>query len=195
MKVSSGQSPAQAATLLLVVVATLATTACAPLLYPPSHGFPQRRGHTAMVRPPDPPIGRWDNVVGLPAGVVLGIVTANGDVHTGSFVKAGMQWLRVAGGRGDIELARADVMRVEILGHAAGGINADAVVGGAAKGAATVAGAMMLVPYLLTGDVWVPPARFWGLGAALGAAGAVQKGRLDAQSRTVYLAPGLLGGS
>ena len=135
--------------------------------------------------------GRWDNVIALAPGANLAVMTIDGDVHVGRFVKAGLQWLSLAVDGTARELSRADVMRIELVSGSGSRGGADDVMRGAATGAAAVGGAMMLVPYLVSGDVWVPPARFWGFGAALGAIGAVQRKKLEAHDRTVYLAPEL----
>ena len=180
---------------LAVVVASLTTTACAPLLHPGVHGFPTRRAaHPGAVRA-EPPVGRWDRVVAVRPGTPLAIMTTSGEQRTGTFIHAGMDWLRISADGAVTELPRDQVMRIDVLAGGRDGARAEDVLAGAAKGAAAFGGAMMLVPYLITGDVWVPPARVWGVGAAFGAAGAVQKGRLAEDSRTIYLAPGLLGKS
>lgn len=91
-----------------------------------------------------------------------------------------------------VELPREQVMRVDVTPRA-GGVAGQDVAVDAARGAASLGGLMMAIPYLITGDVHVPPARFWGLGAVLGAADAVQ-GRAESRERTVYVSRALVSG-
>lgn len=176
---------------IVAVLAALSTGACAPLLHNPGFGYPRPYAQRPAAVQQDIVTGRWDRVIALAPGATLAVMTTDGDVHVGRFVKAGLQWLSVAVDGAPRELARADVMRIDLVSAPVERGGGDEVMRGAAVGAATMGGAMMVVPFLATGDVWVPPARFWGFGAALGAIGAVQKRKLEARDRTVYLAPEL----
>lgn len=178
---------------IVVLLAAVLTTACSPLLAPPfgPSGF---RTAARYHRPEPPVIGRWDNVVGIRPGTAVGIVVADGSVRTGTFIKAALRSLQLQVDGGTQELARADVLRVDVLADRAGTGTAGEIAAGAAKGALGLGGVLMAIPYLATGDVIVPPARFWGLGAVVGGLDAAEKRRAQTGERTVYIAPELVGG-
>ena len=103
--------------LLIVLIPSLLTTACAPALYTAG-------GDVGAVAPPDhryerpveaSPVGRWDNVMMLEPGTPLKVLTMDGTVLTGNFVAANNRTLRLDAD--NIEpLAMTDVMRVDRLG-------------------------------------------------------------------------------
>ncbi|HVL68595.1 MAG TPA: hypothetical protein VM364_15135 [Vicinamibacterales bacterium] len=179
--------------LFALMIPALVATGCAPLLVPPpmtAHRGPFARPAAVAPLPP-PVVGRWDNVVGIQPGTLLGVISADGTARTGRFAGAGLRWLRLHSDGAEIELPREDVLRVDVLPQA-DRVDEGEVVKGAARGALALGGLMMAVPYLLTGDVYVPPARFWATGAVVGAAGAIQEERFLKGGRTIYVASELV---
>lgn len=178
-----------------IVLASIASVGCAPLLSAPLADLAHARRHPAAVSRPAPPVvGRWDNVVALAPATPLTVIIADGSVRTGRFLTAGLRSMRLRVNGSEVDLPRDEILRVDVTPRAAGAVDGGDVVVGAARGAASVGGLMMAIPYLITGDVHVPPARFWGLGAVLGAADAVQKGRAENRERTVYVSRALVSG-
>lgn len=183
---------------LMILLAVGGTTGCAPMLYGPARMGPPH-GLFAPARPaigPDSPwtsvVGRWDNVVGLNSRDLVGIVTADGTLRAGRFVRAGSAFVRMIESGVEVELPRAEVARLDVL-KGAEAIDGGELVRDAARGAALTGGLMMAVPYLITGRVYVPAARFWAAGAVVGGAASYQQQRLGRSERTVYISPDLIG--
>jgi hypothetical protein len=179
------------AMLIAVIFAAGASGACAPILGAPMMG---RGMYTPPPRPtvsaaPTSPFGRWDEVMSLRSNWIVEVLDAEGFTHTGRFVRASLHSLKFVTTGGEHELARPDVIRVDLIQADDGpGTTAKEVGLGAAAGAAGMAGAMALVPFLAAGKLIVPPARFWATGALLGGAKAAQAGREARRPRTIYLA-------
>ena len=145
-----------------------------PAVYGPSVGM----GNTG-------PIGRWDNVMMLPRGTSIEVLTADGQRTTATFVNATNTLLQVQSQNGEAEIAAESVIRIDRwYGGPAG---SKSVARDAAKGAAVGAGAMGVLG-LLTGVA--PPTRVVAAGAIAGAYSYAESGRAMRTSTIVYLAPG-----
>jgi hypothetical protein len=183
----------------LILLAVAGTAGCAPMLYGPGHMGPPRgvfappsRPMAAHGSPWESVVGRWDNVVALNPTAPVGIVTADGTLRAGRFLRAGTSFVRILENGVEVDLPRGDVARLDLL-KSAEGIDSAAVVRDAARGAAITGGLMMAVPYLITGRVYVPPARLWVAGAVAGGAASYQQQRFARAERTVYISPDLIG--
>jgi hypothetical protein len=126
------------------------------------------------------PIGRWDNVMMSAVGTPLMVLTMNGTTASGTFVFATSDALRLRVASGDVDLAAAEVMRVDRLG----GGPRDALKNGV-RGGAFGAGVVGVLG-LIIGHV--PPARLFAAGAIVGAHQDVRLGGLAAGPSTIYLA-------
>lgn len=180
------------AMLIALLFAAVASGACAPLLGAPMMGrgmyAPPPRPPAASAAP-TPPFGRWDEVMSLRQNWIVEVLDAEGVTHTGRFVRASLHSLKFVTTGGEQEVIRRDVIRVDLIQADDGpGTTAKEVGLGAAAGAASMAGAMALVPFLATGKLMLPPARYWAAGAALGGVQAAQAGREARRPRTIYLA-------
>jgi hypothetical protein len=182
------------AKILMVLSAALATGACAPML---GGAMAAGRYGRPMYGPPPPPayvtqpsLNRWDQVMSLRPNWVIEVLDSEGRTHNGRFIRASVKVLLFSTSTGETELARQDVVRVDLLdAQATDGDAGKDVALGAATGALAMGGGMTLIPYLLTGKVIVPPARFFVVGGAMGAVGALQRQDLDRRPRTIYVAP------
>lgn len=169
---------------IVVLVVGFLTSACAPMLAPPSQ-------RTAFGPMRESPVGRWDLVMGLEPAVLIGVTTADGVAHTGRFVRAGMYWLRLFENGAELEIDRNDVARVDYLGGAPSGAT-QRVAGGAASGA-VVAGATEMLFALAFGGKLVFPGRSMALGAAGGAVAGAMDTATRREQRAIYVAPQLVG--
>ena len=128
------------------------------------------------------PIGRWDNVMMTAVGTPLLVLMMNGTTATGQVVAATNDTLRLRVASGEVDLAAADVMRVDRL---AGGTRS--AVKDGARGAAFGAGVVGVLA-LIAGQA--PPARVFAAGAIIGAEQNVEFGSLARGATTIYLAEG-----
>lgn len=188
---------------VLMILAS-AAAGCAPMLHGAGGTYPGAMYPGGMYPPfaprqipttPDSPwagiVGRWDNLLALGPTAVLGIITADGATRIGRYAGAGSQLLRIVEDGQEIELARKDVARVDLLA-APKGIDEGAVALDAVKGALTVGGVMALVPYLATGKLHLPPGRFWAFGGVVGGVMSVERQKLQNRARTLYVSPDLI---
>jgi hypothetical protein len=176
---------------VVFIAAMLMSAACVPAygpagmpMMPVAPYHPPVYGPMMPVPSQSAPRGGWDNVMMLPAGAALDVLTADGRRTAGSFVAATNTWVRVqlAGGT-ETEIGAADVIRIDRwLGGPAG---AQSVARDAAKGALVGAGAMGVLG-LLVGHV--PPARAFAAGALASAYQHEEMGRVYRRSVIVYLA-------
>jgi hypothetical protein len=181
------------ALLIIPLAAAAATTACvpmygaqamhgAPVAYPPYQ--PAVYGPSIPVGAMTPSVGRWDNVMMLPYGASLDVLTADGRRMSAEFVAATSTLVRVQSASGEIEIPAQGVIRIDRwLGGAEG---ARSVARDAARGAAVGAGAIGVLG-LLVGHM--PPAHTFVGGAIAGGYDNAQAGRALRHSITVYLAP------
>jgi hypothetical protein len=174
---------------LAVLMASVVVSGCAPMYGRPMFGpvSGASRAHRVPYEPP--PIGRWDAVMSLAPDSVIEVLAADGTTHIAQFVKASLASIALVENGAPAALPRAEVVRVTLLPGVRTADGVQNAAAGAAKGAAAAGVGIALVPYLMTGHVWVPPARFWGTGAVLGAADAITRQRDSRRPRTVYIAP------
>jgi len=126
------------------------------------------------------PVGRWDNVMMTAVGTPLLVLLMNGTTATGDVVAATSDSLRLRVASGEVELAAADVMRVDrLLGGARN------VVKDGARGAAFGAGVVGVMG-LIAGHM--PPPRLFAAGGIIGAQQNIELGGLARGSSTIYLA-------
>ena len=126
------------------------------------------------------PVGRWDNVMMTTVGTPLLVLLMNGTTATGDVVAATSDSLRLRVASGEVDLAAADVMRVDRL---TGG--ARNVVKDGARGAALGAGFVGVLG-LITGHV--PPPRLFAAGGIIGAHQNIELAGVARGSSTIYLA-------
>lgn len=126
------------------------------------------------------PVGRWDNVMMSAVGTPLMVLMMNGTTASGPIVSATSDTLRLRVASGEVDLAAADVMRVDRL---SGGAK-NAVKNGA-RGAAFGAGVVGVLG-LIAGHV--PPPRLFAAGAIVGAEQNIELAGLERGATTIYLA-------
>lgn len=177
--------------LLGLVFATGTCGACAPILGAPMMG-PARYApppKPSAVAAPAPPFGRWDEVMSLRPNWIVEVLDSAGYTHTGRFVRASLQTLKFVTTGGEHEIARGDVIRVDLIqAEVTPGTTAKEVGLGAAVGAVGTAAATALLPFLFSGKVMLPPAPYLGLAAVAGGVTAAERGREARRPRTIYLA-------
>ena len=126
------------------------------------------------------PIGRWDNVMMSGVGTPVMVLTMDGGQPPGEIVTATSDTLRLRVASGEVEIAAADVMRVDRL---AGGPRQ--VVKDGARGAAFGAGVVGVLG-LITGHV--PPPRLFAAGGIVGDVPELELASLARGATTIYLA-------
>lgn len=126
------------------------------------------------------PIGRWDNVMMTAVGTPLLVLMMNGTTATGDVVAATSDSLRLRVASGEVDLAAADVMRVDRLSDGARNVVKDG-----ARGAAFGAGVVGVLG-LITGHM--PPPRLFAAGGIIGAQQNIELAGLGRGSSTIYLA-------
>ena len=133
--------------------------------------------------------GRWDNVMRLPRGATIDVLTADGAGYTGQFagVNAYSVFVRVNG----IEelVRRADVLRVDLVDLP--GNEVAAVAKRSAAGALLGLGAMALTGAVIGGSAWPPPGAMLRAGAAVGGVAGAEVELSRRRGRLVYLAESL----
>jgi hypothetical protein len=175
-------------TLLLIVVPLAAlTTACVPATYSrtlPDHYSRYAAGpayDATRFSPAPPPIGRWDNVMMVAAGTPVQVLLMNGGLASGQVVSADNRTLRLGAASGVVEIAAADVMRVDRVEGSMG----DGVLRESARGAAFGAGVVGVLG-LVTGRV--PPARHFLAGGIVGGYNQAMLAGAQRGPVTIYLA-------
>jgi hypothetical protein len=176
--------------LVLVAVSAL-TTGCAPMLSPygAAHRHPGMVRPYALAAPVDPELaarGRWDNVMRLPRGAVIDVLTMDGAAHIGALESVGSTTVRVLAREGAHEISRADVVRVDLVdlpGHEGGAVAKQAGIG-----AALGLGAAALISGVIGGQAWPPPGVLLRGGAAIGGVTGGAAAIAARSPRLVYLA-------
>lgn len=159
------------------------SAACAPAgrLVRSTPGSPIRHAH---VRPDTAsPIGRWDNVMVLPIAAPVWVLTTDGRQTGGEFVSATSETLRIRADAGEMDLAAADVMRVDQL-------PGSAWLELAAEGGRGAARGVVFVGLLGLAVGAMPPPRMFATGAFGGAASAMDKAAMARGVVTIYVARG-----
>ena len=167
------------------------TTACVPMYSGSAmRGMPPAALSRSPTYGPSIPVaapaavGRWDNVMMLPYGAAIEVLSAEGQRTSARFVAATTAFVRVQSVAGEAEIPAEAVLRIDRwLGGPEG---TPSVVRDAARGAAVGAGAVGVLG-LLVGRM--PPARTLAAGAIVGGYNNAQTGRALRQSVTIYLAP------
>ena len=175
----------------LAAACSLMSAACVPAYGPgamrmmPSFPYgPPVYGPAMPVAPQSVPIGRWDNVMMLPGGAALDVLTTDGGRTAGTFISATYTILRVqVPDAREVQIAASDVVRIDRW--FGGPQGAPSATRDAAKGAAVGAGAVGVLG-LLAGRL--PPARVFAAGAIVGAYQNEETARAYRHSVIVYLA-------
>jgi hypothetical protein len=178
----------------VLIVPALLTTGCASLLSPvgpyPRYGRLNPYAMRAPVMAPLP-VGRWDNVIRTPLNSAIDVVATDG-LHAGVIEGADVQEIVLREGGQQIRIARANIMRIDLVDMA--GSETAAVAAGAAKGAILGAGAAALVGAVFGGPAWPPSGPFLrgavAIGGVAGGAAAMEQRR----QRMIYLAPSMAPG-
>ena len=171
--------------------AAILTTGCSPLMYPVAPGpyrpvpapyFGHSHAHPEVV-----PVGRWDNVMRVPRGSTIDVLTRDGAATIGRIAGSDAQSVRVQVDAVEVTIARGDIVRVDLVDLP--GSDVEAVARRAGRGALIGAGAVALVAGVLGGEYWAPPARAMRAGVAVGAVAAGQAELTRRAGRMLYLAP------
>jgi hypothetical protein len=173
--------------LLTVVPLAMLSTACVPGAYP-MQTFPGRYGGYPAGPAYDParfiaaplPVGRWDNVMMLAVGTPVQVLEMNGGLASGQVVSADSTTLRLGAASGVVEIAAADVMRIDRVEGKANSVEREAW-----KGAAIGAGAVGVLG-LVTGRM--PDPRLFLAGAVVGGYNQVVLTGAPRGAVTIYLA-------
>ena len=106
--------------LIIIPFATLSATAgCMPMYGAPMHASPSAFPLRPAVYGPSVamgttvPIGRWDNVMMLPRGTSIDVLTADGQRTTATFLIATNTVLRVQSDNGEAEIPAESVIRID----------------------------------------------------------------------------------
>ena len=175
--------------LLLLATAAMATTACAPGMFSiPARGYPLRPHYARPAAQAEPvPIGRWDNVMRLPRGSTVDVLTSDGAAHVGPTLASDVSSVRLVVDGSERRIDRRDIVRVDMVDLA--GSEVRAVARKAARGALLGAGFAALVSGVVGGEAWPPPGPLLRGGAAVGGVAAGQAEVLRRSGRVIYVAP------
>ena len=176
--------------LTVIGAAALLASGCSPLMYPGAYSGPYGYAPPSRARaayaPEPPPYERWDNVMRLPQGAVIDVLTRDGAANVGSFAGADIRSVRLLGDAQQRELERAEVVRVDLVSLP--GSNVRSIARSAMGGALLGAGAAVLFSAVIGGDMWPPPGVLVRGGAAVGGLSAGSAAASGRQSRLIYLA-------
>ena len=174
-----------------LLLAGAATSGCAQLLSPYGYG----RGYRPypVARPPVMPVdttaaarGRWDQVMRLPAGAVIDVLTLDSSAYVGQLRGADGHTVRVMVNGIEEQIARGDVLRVDLVDLP--GSEVGAVAKRATAGALLGLGAAALIGGVIGGEAWPPPGALLRGGAAIGGVAGGEAALVARQGRLVYLA-------
>ena len=178
--------------LIAVVFAAGASSGCAsmlgaPMMGPGMYAPPPRP--SAIAAPPTSALGRWDQVMSLRPNWIVDVLDSDGYTHTGRFVRASVHTLTFVTTGGEHEMARAEVIKVDLIqAENESGATAKEVGLGAAAGTVSIAASTALLPFLFCGKLFLPPPQVLAVGAVAGGMTAVGRGREARRPRTIYLA-------
>ena len=171
----------------LAIVAVIGSSGCAQMLgrpdYGPARGRPAEHDYlrTSVVN-------RWDRVMSLSPDWKIEVVDRNAVTHTGRFVRVSTWSVTLFATDGEREIARDDVIRVNLLGTDPRPTKSRLATA-AALGAVLYGASMSVVPTAASGKLWVPPAQVWAGGAAIGVLQTTAQIAHDRRRRTIYVAP------
>ena len=100
---------------LLVV---MAVPGCAPLMSPYAAGYrryPVPPAAAVAIDPDRAARGRWDAVMRLPAGTVVDVLSQDGGVYVGALTAVDRSSVRLSVGGVEEEVARGEVLRVDLV--------------------------------------------------------------------------------
>jgi hypothetical protein len=133
------------------------------------------------------PVGRWDVVMALRRGSVIRVATKDGALHTGRYVGSVVHGLLLETDI-EVQIARRDVLQVDLLKDLRYRSMKRSILGGAASGALAFGAYEVTLGLLFAGSAHMPALRTWALGAATGA-GLGALGAATARPRTIYISP------
>jgi hypothetical protein len=171
-----------------VLLAGIAASGCTPVVsrYGPSYRYPLRApAPLPLADTYSNPRGRWDQVMLLPAGSTIAVLTMDG-VRAGKLSRADGYGVQVFVNGTEEEISRPDVMRVDLVdlpGSEAAAV-AKRTVGGAALGV----GAAALFGAVVGGSAWPPPGALLRAGAAAGGVIGAESELSGRQGRVIYIA-------
>ena len=180
------------ALVIIPFAAAALTTACVPMsgvpsmhAIPPAYPYrgPAAYGPSVAAAPAALPVGRWDNVMMLPEGAAIEVLTADGRRTSGKFASATNREVRVQSASGELDIPAESVVRIDRWLGGPEGIQS--VARDAARGAAGGAGAIGVMG-LLVGRM--PPARIFAAGAVVGGYDNAEAGRAVRRAIIIYLA-------
>lgn len=174
--------------LMLISAAAMLTTGCAPgmFLAPNQPYYPAPYATRPAVHA-DNTVGRWDNVMRLPVGSTIDVLTRDGAPNTGLFAGSDIHTVRLRIQGNEVRLERAEIVRVDLVNPA--GSEVRAVARKAAGGAVLGAGVAALFSAVV-GDRHLPPhGQTVRAGAALAGFSAAQAEMLRRSGGLIYLAP------
>ena len=172
---------------LIVLLAALAMPGCSPAMYPMPRGAFGAPGYYRPLRETVEPVprGRWDNVMRLPKGSTIDVLTVDGAANVGPIAGADIRTVRLFVGGTEVTIARLDVVRVDLVDVA--GSDTAAVARKAARGALLGAGVVALVTGVIGREAWPPPGAALRGGAAIGAVSAAHDELARRGGRLIYL--------
>ena len=175
----------------LLVAAAATASGCAHLLSPYGYGRGYRPSPLARspVIPMDPTAaarGRWDHVMRLPARAVVDVLAIDGSAYVGQLSGADGYAVRVMVNGIEEQIARTDVLRVDLVDLP--GSEVGAVAKRAGAGALLGLGAAALIGGVIGGEAWPPPGALLRGGAAIGGVAGGEAALAARQGRLVYLA-------
>ena len=142
--------------------------------------------HPGTARAHEDPVGRWLTVMALRDGAPVRVLTFGDGIHTGRLNASADDHLLIDENGAGVRIERVDILQVDLLMDARS--RTRSIVAQAAGMALAVAGYEVMLGLLFAGDLHMPSARTWTVGAAGGAAlGAVDA--LMSRSRTIYVSP------
>ncbi len=175
--------------MLLVLTAAVTTTACAQGMFSvPVRGYPLMPHYAQPRVQAEPvPIGRWDNVMRLPRGSTVDVLTTDGAANVGPIQGSDVSSVRLVVDSVERRIERRDIVRVDLVDLA--GSEVRGVARKAARGALLGVGFAALVTGVIGGELWPPPGAALRAGAAIGGVGGGQTELLRRAGRLIYLAP------
>ena len=172
---------------VLVIVAVVGSSGCAQVLGAPDYGSGTGRpGEHDYLR--TSVVSRWDRVMSLSPNWKIEVVDGNAVTETGRFVRASPWSVTLLAAAGEREIARDDVIRINLVGTDDRSAK-HRLAAGAAWGALVYGLSMSLIPSAGGGKLWAAPPKVWAGGAAIGVIQMTGQIASDRRRRTIYVAP------